>query len=707
MSDSLPVAPMKDRQPFYLRPFVHVVALSLLCAAIYANTLDVPFMFDGRVAIKANSSLKLRSLDPEELYDAMFEGQRKRPVGQLTFALNHYFGGDDVAGYHLVNIALHVVNTLLVYAFAMLTLRLVPSNSKRGDPTFDPVTARWMALVAAALFAAHPLQIQAVTYIYQRTVGLATMFYLTSLLLYVQGRLAPSALRRWLFWGGGVLSWALALGSKQIAGILPAVILVYEWYFFRDLDKGWLKRNLIYLLIAGLFIAALAIVYLGHSPMQRILVGYEIRDFTLPERLLTESRVIWFYVSLLVFPHLDRLNLLHDFPVSRSWFEPPTTLFAVLGILALLGLAIRIARTHRLVSFCILWFFLNLVIESTVIGLELVFEHRLYLPMVGTSLLASYLLFASFRGRALPLAAGATAIVLLGATTHFRNEVWRDRVTFWSDVSSKSPGSVRALHNLGVALNAEGRAEEAIEIIRRALATEAKVNPTINRAKSHMQLGKLLQAAGEREEGMAHLEASVRAKPDFAPARNTYGSALAREGRYAEAAKQFAKAIKLKPRYALAHFNFGFTLYIEDNLEGALEHLSKAIEFDPSLADAYYALGLVRREQGRLDEAMQQFSEALRVKPTHASATLDLAMAHLSQGDIDGAIARLSNAVELAPGDARLRYYLALAQSERGDLESACYQLGEAVRIEPGFDDARKGRERCLQALHLRTEAQP
>jgi hypothetical protein len=135
-------------------------------------------------------------------------------------------------------------------------------------------------------------------------------------------------------------------------------------------------------------LAIVALMYLGTHPVEKILSGYKARDFTPAQRVLTQFRVVIFYITLLIFPHPSRLNLDHDFPISNSLIDPVTTILSIGVIVGLMGLAIYKGKKERLLSFCILWFLANLVIESSVIGLEIIFEHRMYLPFMLLSLMA-------------------------------------------------------------------------------------------------------------------------------------------------------------------------------------------------------------------------------------------------------------------------------------------------------------------------------
>jgi hypothetical protein len=206
------------------------------------------------------------------------------------------------------------------------------------------------------------------------------MFYILSLLFFVKARLSKKRGRKALLYTACILAGILGLGSKQITATLPVFIFLYEWYFFQDLSRVWLKRHAVPLVGILLILFTVSLFYLGINPIERVLATYEHRDFTLGQRVLTQFRVVIFYISLLIFPHPSRLNLDRDFALSYSLFNPLTTLLSMAVIMGLIGIAVYSAKRQRLMSFGILWFLGNLIIESSVVGLEIIFDHRTYLP---------------------------------------------------------------------------------------------------------------------------------------------------------------------------------------------------------------------------------------------------------------------------------------------------------------------------------------
>ncbi len=368
----------------------HLIAIGLIAGLafiVYSNTFYVPFHFDDRPNILENPNVQIKVFTWERLGQFVKNtyGVSIRVFSYFTLALNYYFGEFNVFGYHLVNFLIHVASGIFLYWFLMLTFNL-PSLRER----YRSISYKG-ALFAALIFICHPIQTQSVTYIVQRMASMAGMFYLLSMVLYVKGRLSNRK-PQFFYFGGAVLTWLLGVFSKENVAILPLFIFLYDFYFFQKLTVTQTgKKILLILLISVVLIVTMGLLLWGERYYNVILEGYKIRDFTLEERLLTQSRVVLYYLTLLVYPRPSRLNLDYDFPVSKSILNPPTTLLSILIIAGLIGYSIWAAKRRPVLSYFTLWYFGNLMIESSIFPLEMVYEHRLYLPAVGPFVLFSLL----------------------------------------------------------------------------------------------------------------------------------------------------------------------------------------------------------------------------------------------------------------------------------------------------------------------------
>jgi hypothetical protein len=383
----IPLPPQPEKQSF---PFYHLIAVALivgLALLAYSNTFSVPFQFDDPVNITYNPNIQIKVFTWER-WSQLIKNTYKESIrvfSYFTLALNYYFGGFDVFGYHLVNLVIHIASGIFLYWFLLLTFNLPSLKEKYSSISYK------VALFTSLIFICHPIQTQSVTYIVQRMSSMAGMFYLLSMVLYIKGRLSLGRPRLFYF-GGMVLSYLLGVFSKENAAILPLFVVLYEFYFFQNFDLSPSGRKIMFSLVAALLIlGAFGFILWGRRYIDVIIEGYAYRTFTMSERVLTQFRVVLYYVTLLIYPHPSRLNLDYDFPISKTILDPPTTLISIFIIAGLIGYSIWTAKKRPVLSFCILWYFGNLVIESSIFPLEMVFEHRLYLPAVGPFVLFSLL----------------------------------------------------------------------------------------------------------------------------------------------------------------------------------------------------------------------------------------------------------------------------------------------------------------------------
>ena len=584
--------------------------LGVLVFLLYSSTLTGPFIFDDRPNIQENPKIQLNRLSLNGLVKAGFESPaNRRPVANISFALNFFFHRFNVVGYHFVNILVHILNTILLYFLVKTTLNL-PALRWR----YDPVSLAWIPFFSAAIWGVHPLQTQSVSYIVQRMNSLATLFYILSVLLYAKGRLTHDARsRRWLL-AGCAASVILAVGSKEIAAILPFFIILYEWCFLRDSSHLRLKNKGLVLIGALLFLIILTLMYVGTAPMDNILAAYTNRDHTAGQRVLTEFRVVIFYISLLIWPHPSRLNLDHDFLISTSLIDPISTLFSLTAIVGAVGAAVYLVKKAPLISFCILWFFGNLVIESSVIGLEIIFEHRTYLPSMMIILMLVSLTFTAIKPKWLCVALLSIVIAAASIGTYERNKVWTSAVALWQDCVSKSPRKARPYNNLAVALASAGQVEAAYEKYHIAL----QIKPDY--ALAHYNLGYTLARQGNLDKGLFHLNESLRIDPNNQEVHNDLGVALIMQGRHDEAIYHFKEALQINPNYIRAHNNLGIALGRKNNLTEAVYHYKEALRLDPEYAEAHNNLGHALQRQGKFKAAHHHFGEALRIDPNYTAA---------------------------------------------------------------------------------------
>jgi tetratricopeptide (TPR) repeat protein len=418
----------------------------------------------------------------------------------------------------------------------------------------------WIPLVSTIIWLAHPVQAQTVNYIVQRMTILAALFYILSFFCYIKGRTTEKSALRWIYLGGSLVAGLLGLGSKETTAMLPIFLILFELYFMQDFKKPQSLKIITGVTVLLLLFCLLVFFYLGTNPLTYITKSFHGRSFTLEERLLTQSRVVLFYLSLIFLPLPSRLNLEHDFPISVSLLDPLSTLFACSVIILFIILAIAKARKAPLLSFCILWYFGNLLIESSVIGLEIIFEHRVYLPSMLVIMLAVHWLQKILRNNWQRAAAFLLLLSCLVFWTYERNLVWGNAVSLLTDTASKSPRKARPQLNLGIELKNNDRVDEAISYYHRALALD----------------------------------------PYYAEAYYNLGNALLIKGDFKDASENYYKALRLTPQDVDTHYNLGYTLAQLWQFDKAIYHYSEAIRLKPDFMQAHKELADLRKHIKKL-----------------------------------------------------------------------------------------------------------
>src|SRR2546425_2959152 len=347
--------------------FFPVAVLIVLGIGAYWNSLHVPFVFDDLDSIQGNPLIRFGG----QYYSHFRTYLSPRSLLFLTFALNNSLNGKNPLGYHLVNLFLHIMNGLLVFAAACRIYRV-------WKPSPNLLPEKGYALLAAAFFLVHPLQTESVTFISSRSELLSTMAYLCGLLTFM----AIPEQRIGFFTSLLMLLFlALGFGFKETIVTLPAGILLYDYLFVaRTNIRSLLLRWRFYL--SFIVLGAAGSYWLVRDVFPKV-----VKDFSgllVWHYFLTQSRVILRYIRLLVFP--SGLNLDYDFPISASLLEPGT-LFSLLALLVLIFVGWRWRNTQQIYCFSIFWFFLTLSPTSSIIPLpDVIFEHRVYLPLVCVSL---------------------------------------------------------------------------------------------------------------------------------------------------------------------------------------------------------------------------------------------------------------------------------------------------------------------------------
>ena len=435
--------------------FLFSAALSLTVFAYFPG-LSGDYIFDDFPNIVHNKDIQIDALNPDALKGAAFSsgaGILRRPISMASFALNYYFFGIKPFSFKVVNLIIHLLNGAALFLLGMLVLR---AYQRIYSPNWATHSAFWISLSASASWLLHPINLTGVLYIVQRMTSLATLFMIIGLCFYTYGRL-----RLWnnekglnLLLVGLLIFTPLALFSKETGILLPVFMLVIETALFRFRDKNRTHdKKVIGFFLLGLALPAVAGLVWMAANTEFFFGRYLVRTFTLYERMLTEFRVLLFYIQMILTPSVGKLGLYHDdIAVSRGLFDPVSTFPSIVMVIGLLFSSAYIVKKAPLLGLGILWFFAGHLLESTVLPLEIAFEHRNYLASYGILLSVFYLLLFPTRNRSISAIrnGGAAALIALFLfTTHSRSLQWQDNVTQAVFEVTHHPESARANASAG------------------------------------------------------------------------------------------------------------------------------------------------------------------------------------------------------------------------------------------------------------------
>jgi Flp pilus assembly protein TadD len=619
MSKTLQNSLIRDSCPWRLAGPGPVALIVLAGCAAYWNSFQGAFVFDDMDAIVDNPTI--RSLwPPGPVFSPPQEGSpvTGRPVVNLTLAVNYALGGTEPWGYHAVNLAIHILAGLVLFAIVRRTLTLPQLQNRLGARSTE------LALAVAMIWLVHPLQTESVTYVCQRAESLAGLLYLATMYCCLRAFQTDKG-TRWKV--AGIALCLVGMATKETVATVPLVILLYDRTFlFHSFREAIRRRWVLYASLAATWALLAVLVFQGGSRAGTVGFGVGTSSW---EYAKIQFGAVVHYLRLCFWPNPLVLHYGRGLATGAWQVIPYAVVVAILLIATLLSL--RYLPGAGFLGAC---FFLILAPSSSVVPiLDPIFEHRMYLPLAAVIVMVVLLAdwawgrLASLASAArLPAAVcwaipvAAVGALVAGETylTVLRNEDYRSELSIWQDTVRKVPSNYGARNNLGMALAAQGQVTEAVRQYREALKSKPDY------AEAHSNLGIALASRGQLTEAIDQYRQALKSKPDFAEAYNNLGAALASRGQVAEAIEQYHQALRSKPNYPDAYNNLGLALASQGQLTEAIEQFRHALESRPDYADAHNNLGTLLAAQGRLDEAIGHFERALQLRPDDAVARENL-----------------------------------------------------------------------------------
>jgi Flp pilus assembly protein TadD len=633
------------------------VLLGLIILFSYSNTFEASWHLDDYFNIVDNQLIQKGSSFCSSIaapFAYLFEsGHFNRPLALASFAANWYFGQTHVVGYHALNIAIHFAAAFILY----LTVLLIFSTPRLKE-RYSPEQIAFFGLLTAALWALNPIQVQAVTYIVQRMASLCGMLYILSVYLYLKARLALAQKTLIVcFISSAVAAGAAAL-TKENAVTLPLALVLLEAAFFQDLGAKKVRLAFLFIPLLVLFLIAAAGVCVFADNDITAILDYSQRYFTWHERLLTQARVVFFYLSLIFYPVPTRLSIVHDVEISTSLFCPWTSLLSVLLILFIIGLSLFKLRKWPIASFPILFFFLNHSVESTVIPLEMVFEHRNYLPSMFLFMPVAFAierLIFFYRSKSPLVHHGLLVFACLllvgyGTGTYVRNMAWTTEFSLWTDAVQKAPRSARPYATLAWAYY--GRTDDRATALRLYhTALELRKDSVSEHAKIWSNIANIYYLGGDCERAAYYWGKSQDLSSSLYMPRFLMAMALTRCGRTDEALVKLESVLAQNPDFARALNLKGVNLLMQEKPVEALSALRQCLRKDPQNGNYLVNIGAAYHMMGNVRKAGLFLAEGLKRTDREQISLLWLIDHCLEKGDEQSADIYARELVSKLPSD--------------------------------------------------------
>ena len=667
---------------FFKNPWIAGAGLVFMCCAVFAPLLDNSFIWDDDYYLTEN--LLLNNIDGlKRIWFDLLATPQYYPLVFTSFWIEHKFWSLEPLGYHVDNVILHCINTVLLWRIL----------------AFLRVKGSWLA---AAIFAIHPVQVESVAWITERKNLLSGFFSFLSLYFFLKFynpdkphnfNEDQNEERPWSIYGVSLFFFICALWSKTVASTLPAVILLIYWWKQNSIRKK------IFLLMVPYFTLGIvfSIITIRLEKFRVGAIGPEW-EFSFLDRFLIAGRALWFYIGKLVWPNpiiftYPRWNI--DDSILPQYIYPFTFLFLIfflwhwrekIGKGPLTAILFFAGSLFPALGFFNVYpmrysFVADHFQYLSCIGIIVIFSSGVDTITGNKKSLASFILLAAL-------------LTTLGKLTWNQGPVYKNELSLWKDTVKKNPNAWIAHNNIGAILFAEGKNEEAISHYKMTI----KLKPT--HSKAYNNLGVALGAKGKTEEEIFHYKMAIKFKPDYAEAHYNLGVALGAEGKTEEEIFHYKMAIKLKPDFVLAHYNLGVALGAEGKIEEAISHYKMAIKINPDYANAHFNLGFALFSIKKNEEAISHFKMAIKIKPDYADAYFHLGNALVTEGKYEEAISDYKIAVKLKPDFGYTHYNLGLVLLQEGKMKEAVHHFRETLRLRPDLIAAQQYLESALLRLN-------
>jgi tetratricopeptide (TPR) repeat protein len=641
-----------------------LLILILLSVIVYFNSLKGAFQFDDRNLLSKEWIEDLNSFNK----GVSFKSIPERPILLWTLAANNHLDNKNTFGFHLANLNIHILVSILIFTILIRIKNLIPKDDSDKEENIylnnKQTNVFMFPFVTSLIFALHPLNTDSVSYISSRSSLLATFFFLLTIYCFSETFLSYRTRKYQTFIGLLIIPGIyLAVASKLIAITLPLVIL---FLFLLLYVPRWLPDYAEYFTVSKIlwFFICLGIILIILELLFEVLYlprdqGYELYG-KIPYLLVQFKVIIFFYLVKFVFPL--NLNVDSGFPftgLTTDWL----ILFSFILIASITFMVVKCKNTWLKLGY--VWFFLLIAPTSSIIPLnDLAVEHRMYLPMsLGLCLITGW--FISRTKNKIQLISFIIVVIIFGILVANRNQAWTSEIALWSDSVIKNPNSPRVHNNLGKAYYEAGKLKIARSHLEKSVSSipdyiknqfniknpknylerksisdktfkENNISKTnhislrLDFAEPHYNLANIYLDLEQLERAELEYRAALKLKPNYYSAELGLGSVKNKKKEYNLAIDHFLNSITLmkkttgKSDYPLARLNLGEVYGKIKNYDKAILELNLALKTDPSMYLAHYNLGTAYMLKGFYDSAENSFKACLKIRPNHEPALFNL-----------------------------------------------------------------------------------
>jgi protein O-mannosyl-transferase len=642
-------------QPWWIPPWLVFLGLLIVVGLAYQPAWHGAMLWDD------DAHLTRSGLTLWAIWFDVGATQQYYPIVHSAFWVFSRLWGAAPLGYHLVNIALHATSAFLV----ALMLR------------------RWQvpgALLAAVVFALHPVQVESVAWMTELKNTLSTAFVLGAALAYLRF----DQRRDRMSYALSLALFVLALLSKTVTATLPAALLVVFWWKRGRIERRRDVGPLVPFFAAGLAFGVMT-AWFERALLHASGTGF---DLGLAGRVLLAGRAIWFYLASLVWP--NRLTFIYPRwrldPGDVAQWTYPIALVVALAILWRM-------RTRTRGPLAVALLFCGLLLPALGVAnlypfrYSFVADHFQYLatiPMIAGLCGALTIAFRPMR-RAEPVLMAVLAVPL-AALTWQQSHQYSDADTLYRETLARNPACWLCYNNLA-STRLHGSPEQLNEALT-YLAQAVRLNPGSAEVRNNM--GGAFQRLGRLDEALKEHQEAVRLNPALLDARYNVGVVEQKLGRQDEARREYEAVLRAKPDHAAAHHNLATILAREGRVQDAIAHYAAAARLEPDVPASHQGLGVALASVGRIDEAIGEFTAALRLQPADARAHYNLAIVLATSGRLDAALLEFRAAVARDPSSAQFHHDLGAALASAGQLDEASAELRETLRLRPDYPGTRE-----------------